>query len=172
MATELLTQAECAERLEISKRTLRRLKKAGVVPLVEGEGRHPKYPWPECRLAVELHRQRREIEAATGPDSGGGHRNLQERKMAAETRLAELKTAREEGSVIPLEVHVEVLEEVADLVRSLLLSIPGSWSGYLVGAKNKAEASKRLRPLVDEAVEDGQAKIVARLRELGNGSGP
>lgn len=154
MATEELTQKEVADRLGLTTRTVRRLKDLEEFPLIVPEKGHPRYPWPEWRDAY-LDYKRRQLEEEVRPDTEG--RGPAYRKKEADAYLAELRAAEEEGSLIPLEVHEELLAIYLDRIRSILLNIPGSWAPELVDLESRAKVNKRLRPLLEELLEDLQA---------------
>ena len=79
--------------------------------------------------------------------------DVQNRKLLAETRLAEMELSEREGQLVTLEYMETQVAGICQRVRAVLLSVPGKWAPALVGCKTVPDAMTRLRPAVHEALE-------------------
>ena len=107
------------------------------------------YPWPEC-LHWYIDYQT-EIKSAQSADTEEG--GLQLRKLEAEVRMAEVKLAKEEGSVVTLDDMDKMLAAPLYELRAKLLALPSKWAPSMVGCRTIAEAQARLDVAVEEAMQ-------------------
>jgi len=76
------------------------------------------------------------------------------RKRVAEARLAELRTAREEGSLVPGDDLQRTLVHLAMATRSRILAVPSKLAQALAAAESPAEAHKIVEEGLTEALEE------------------
>lgn len=148
MSDEMVTQAQLAQLLGVTPRTVRNLDQEGIPH--EGDGRSKRYPAGRAIrwfLAREKDRIRREAPQVDVKE-------LKARKLGAETRLAELEAAKEEGILIPLDIHEERFGLQLDRIRARILNVPGAWAPALVGCRSIPEAMTRLKGLSRDLLQE------------------
>jgi hypothetical protein len=72
------------------------------------------------------------------------------RKLEAEARRVELQVRVEEGSLVPVAVHLSRLRTILERLRARLSAAPGGWAPRLVGLKSVPAALTVVRELVNE----------------------
>jgi phage terminase Nu1 subunit (DNA packaging protein) len=148
MAEEHVLQKELASRLSITPREVYNLVQKGMPRRV----RNGKVDYPAARC-VQWYIQYK-VESTKKPvdDDKSKKKDLLERQLEAEVRLAELELAREEGRTVTVEYMEAQLEGILQRLRSKLLNIPGKYAPMLVGLRTMAEAQAKLEPIVAEAM--------------------
>jgi hypothetical protein len=121
---DFLNQIQVADLLGVSDRQVRNLEAKGL-PWDETSG-EKLYPKRACQAWYVRFKQEEalsRVERNTDADLSDAER----RKAMAEARLAEIKVAREEGSVIPLDVHVSVVGELCDRLMAACTGVRGDF---------------------------------------------
>ena len=130
------TQAETAERVGVSPRTIRAWESAGKLSMA----------------ALETGSEAEEAEAKAEEPEAGSLFEARRRKELAVAALKELDLAVRRNELMPVEDHLAVVEEFALGVRRWLRSLPGRWPTRLAGEPRAEQAA--LQGLVGEAYED------------------
>lgn len=128
---DLLNQLELADVLGVTPRQVRNLEEKGL-PYDDTLG-VKRYPKRTCqRWYVEFKQEeavsRLERQESTGLDE------WERRKASADARLAEIKVLKEEGRLLPNEVHERVVGEVAERLRAVLINAPSNYAMTLEAA--------------------------------------
>lgn len=144
---EVIKLAALMTRLALSRKQVAREVEEGM-PHERGANQALLFPWPDCRIwRDEKIRERAKAEAQ--PTDAKGSRN---RREAAEAELAELKVARERGSLIPFDVHDRLLEDAFARVRARLIGLPPRLGAMGVGHKTPRAAQAALEPVIAEVM--------------------
>lgn len=148
MSQHTVNQTGLARILGITTRQVRNLEAKGLPH--EADGRRKFYPIPEATLWY----LQRERERAISSAPIEGLRELKERRMVAETKLAEIEAATVEGRLIPLAVHEERFSMQLEKLRARILNVPGAWAPALVGCRAIPDAMTRLKGLCTELLQE------------------
>lgn len=142
----LISQKELAERLSLSTRQVRNLEDKRVLEPISEDGKK-RYPWPESSRAYvdfKIHEGLRRAETTAADE-------WERRHEAADARLAEIKVEKEEGRLIPLETHTDVVGETADRLTAVIQNIPSNFTLYLERAGlSPADSQSVLEQLAQE----------------------
>lgn len=149
---EVVTQAEAAKRLGISRQSLGVWVKRPGAPI--DYRRNVAYPiWPAFALWREQEREaqlRKELAPADLEEARA-------RKTKAEAELAEIALEEKRGALVSLELYREELRRVVGRVRAQLLSVPGRYAPRTAGKATLPESQRAW----DAAVLD----VLRELRE-------
>lgn len=143
-----VNQTELAQILGITSRQVRNLEKKGIPH--RSKGREKLYPVPGAVLWYI--QQERERASSSAPLEE--MKELKNRKLSAETRLAEFEAAEKEGKLIPLEIHEERFAAQLERLRARILNVPGAWAPALVGCRAIPDAMTRLKGLCSELLQE------------------
>lgn len=122
----------------------------------------------EVRLKVRpvsdwlLERQAERLAGAAGPEID----ELKRRRLAAQTRQAELETARALGEVVPVADAAELFGQQVDRVRQRLLAIPHKGAPLVAPDPEVKSCQAALQGLVDEALNELVGYAAERAAEI------
>jgi hypothetical protein len=107
-----LSVTDTADRLGISTKWLTELSKKAVLPRT-GHGCNAKHAWPQVRDAYNRYLSDKAVRdlLPNRPDAA----NI--RKAESQARLAEIEVQKAEERLLPLELHLERLDRIAQRVR-------------------------------------------------------
>ncbi len=125
MSQKELSKAAAADRLGVSTKQVERYVHEGMP--CTGTGAERRFPWPEIRRwRDDLLRSQGRAEAERAP-ALPEYEEARTRKTIAEARLAEMEAAREEGRLVYVEQVDEVVEEIGQRVRAVLVNMPSTY---------------------------------------------
>lgn len=149
---EALTQREAARRLAITPKQLRRLTKQHGAPRNDDGS----YPWPEVADWYKGFKQD-EVLRRRGIDlEDMSYEQARARKEAAKAAQEELDLMERREQLIPLDVHVDRIADVAQQIRSRLMNLPGRYARELASAEDPEEATRLIEQGVRECLEELQ----------------
>lgn len=134
-------------------------------PFLEEGGRGREYRFDTA--AVAQWREKRAGDNAGGSTAKLGHEELKRRKLAAETRMAELDAELKVGNAIPIDAVAQVVGQQLDVVRVKLLAIPSRAAPLVASESNLAACRMVIEGLVREALEELVEYANAGLRSAG-----
>ena len=155
---EWITQAEYARRIGVTSRHAYRLVQEPGFPMDRKRKGREVVEWPTANVWYIDYRVRSELAKVGGPEAG----RLQETKLSkadAEARIAQIELAQLEETLIFLEDHEAVIDELLDLLTKRLNAAPGRLGPLMVGCRTIPEAVKRLRPYFAELVDALRAQL-------------
>lgn len=143
-------QKEAAEALGITPQALGLWMKRPGAP-VEGVGRDRRCLWPDFPLWRE-HEIKAQIRSeAKQADRPANLVEAEQRKAVADAVLAELKVGKEEEALIAVVVHEQVVGEMADRLRAVLVNAP---SNYLADLERLGVKPKDGQAVLEKIAED------------------
>jgi hypothetical protein len=146
MAINPATQGQIALILGLSTRQIREHTSAGMPTVMVDERR--RYPVPEC---VAWYVNRKIVhERARTSDERATRAALLDRKLGAETGLAELQLDQRRATVVPMDYLEQQVTAILLQMRSALRSMPGVFAPRIVGLKSVPDAQLALQAIVDE----------------------
>jgi len=140
-----VSQKELAAFFGVSPRTVRRWTDEGLPRESDGT-----YRTPEC-IAWRLAQLQEAPERSNGVPPGA---ESKDRYLAAKALKLELEVAEKRGSLIPLDLYVDHISELAHRIRAKLIAVPLRWSTDVVGIENDAEGQVVLDRIVREVLEE------------------
>lgn len=128
-------------------------------PAVTGTGNKLEYKLPDC--IVNLLKREKAIGARQRIKvDDTSSKKLSERKLEAETKMAELELYELEGSMIRLDVHEKRLDTICERLAAVLNVIPSKYLSRIQVARTELEAQQ-----VGEKIRE---ETKAALYELGD----
>lgn len=123
-----VTLNELAEQTSFAVRTLQyiRAQEPGVL-ITQEKGSKLEYKQPDC--AANLLRRERELGKKEAKPATIDEARA--RKLEAEAQIAELDLAERQARVVPTDMHEEIVGQVCDRLRAVLLNIPGDFGPKL-----------------------------------------
>lgn len=167
---KLLRQVDVADVLGVDPRQVRNLEVAafeGGLPTDDTSG-EKLYPTRACQKWYVRFKQNEAIgrsEKSIETDRDEAER----RKIVADARLAEIRVAKEESALIPNDVHINVVAELADRLRARAINIPGT---FVLDLEREGVAPKRAQEIL-ERIADGvisELRLVADEIEMDEGT--
>lgn len=154
--SERISGAEFGRRIGLTTRHVYRLLQEPGFPLDETgkDGTH-KIVWPDANHWYIEHKVRaeRSRERPSSIDQSMAS------KMEAEARMAQMKAAHLEGTLITVEDHERVLSHLMDSIRASLSSAASSLAPRIVGCKTIPQASARVQPFFADLVDSLRAEV-------------
>jgi len=141
----VVSQAVIAKVFSVSTRTIQRWHDEGF-PRREDAS----YDIAEC-VAWALERERAEQQPRSDEEA---YYAALARKTAAQADKAELELAERRRQLIPVAVHERRCAAFAERANALIAAIPGRWAPHLLKIKTVRQAQARLRPLVQELLQE------------------
>jgi phage terminase Nu1 subunit (DNA packaging protein) len=146
--------SELVKQTSFAERTLRNIRNDEPHVLVTRErGNKIEYLQPDC--AANLLRRERELGKKEAKPASV--EEARARKIEAEAQIAELDLAERRGRVIATETHEEIVGQVCDRLRAVLLNVPGEFSPKL--ERCGVEAQK-----AEEILEEISTELTLRLQ--------
>ena len=157
MSEQTAPVAAVAKICNITERRVQQLAKEGVMPKPE-RGR---YPLILCVTSYIRHLQARlDGIGTTSPNI----EDAKTRKIAAEARLAEIELANAEFETIAIKDHAKVIENIAEIIKAKLISLPTLLAPTLAMETNQAVCQSNLEENVHATLEE-LASIISDNRE-------
>jgi phage terminase Nu1 subunit (DNA packaging protein) len=145
MKVRWVNLAELAAETGLAPRSLQyiRAREPGVL-VTRQKGKVVEYKQPDC--AVNL--RNREAKAVTKESAALD--DFKRRRLEADTRLAELELAKQEGQLIPLTDYETRLAAICDRIRAVLMTIPSKYLGRIQVTRTDVEAQSVGEQIRDE----------------------
>lgn len=146
-----VNQTQLAEILGVSTRQIRRWQDAGLP--YSGDRTSRTYDTTEVvRWLLDRERERIREEAVEAEDGEAlpTKAESKRRREAIRAKKAALDLAERQGRMVGRDTFREVLGEVLDGLRHVILQLPGRWAPRVVGIQSIREAEARLRELARE----------------------
>lgn len=149
---KLMSQAELAGLFEVRRETVRDWERAGCpVERKSTKAGEPSLYRPAHVIAWD---RERAVRAATGDLAAADMDALRQRKLAAETMLAELTLAQRQGDLVEVDAVVRETETMLSLLRARLVSLGAIAAPQLELARTAAERQSVIDAAVYQALTE------------------
>lgn len=99
--------------------------------------------------------QAKQSVAPSGPDSEkDGMKELQRRKLLAETEQAELELARKKGEVVPVEEALSAISDAVTILRQRMLTLPRRVAPLILGETDEDVTKSLIEREVLDVLEE------------------
>jgi phage terminase Nu1 subunit (DNA packaging protein) len=154
--------AAVAKICNVTDRRIQQLAKEGIIPKPE-RGR---YPLIRCVTSyIQYLQARLDGIGTTAPNI----EDAKARKIAAEARLAEIELANAEFETIAIKDHAKVIENIAEIIKAKLISLPTLLAPTLAMETNQAVCQSNLEEHVHATLGE-LARILSDNRERAEGA--
>ena len=157
MSEQTAPVAAVAKICNVTDRRIQQLAKEGIIPKPE-RGR---YPLIRCVTSyIQYLQARLDGIGTTAPNI----EDAKARKIAAEARLAEIELANAEFETIAIKDHAKVIENIAEIIKAKLISLPTLLAPTLAMETNQAVCQSNLEENVHATLGE-LARILSDNRE-------
>ncbi|MAE21826.1 MAG: hypothetical protein CMK92_05285 [Pseudomonas sp.] len=170
----VVNQTQLAEILGVSYPTVRRYVKNGM-PYLEkgaaGAGQSYEFDAGECvqwLIKFKLDEQTTQSQPDDQDPNANTAKELQRRKLQAETEIVEIELAKKKGLVVLIEDAVACISDSVATVRAQLLNLPRRAAPLVVGETDEGTVKDTLEHEVDEILQELHKGAIGRADELTN----
>jgi phage terminase Nu1 subunit (DNA packaging protein) len=147
---EFLSLTQMADVLNITTRQVRNLVKKGL-PVDDEEAGARRYPKRACQKWYIEFKEAAAL-ARIERVADGDKEEADLRRAVADAKLAEIKVAKEEGKLIPVEQHEAVVAEIADRMTAVCLQVRGEYELDLERVGVPAAEGERILDRISEGL--------------------
>ncbi|WP_338517989.1 terminase small subunit [Alteromonas gracilis] len=161
---------QLADILGVSLPTLRTMVKKGMPYLEEGSKGVP-WEFDSAVVIAWLLAKEREDNQPQPEDqdpNANTAKELQRRKLQAETEIVEIELAKKKGLVVLIEDAVACISDSVATVRAQLLNLPRRAAPLVVGETDEGTVKDTLEHEVDEILQELRKGAIGRADELTN----
>ena len=157
MSEQTAPVAAVAKICNVTDRRIQQLAKEGIIPKPE-RGR---YPLIRCVTSyIQYLQARLDGIGTTAPNI----EDAKARKIAAEARLAEIELANAEFETIAIKDHAKIIENIAEIIKGKLISLPTLLAPTLAMETNQAVCQSNLEEHLHATLGE-LARIISDNRE-------